>query len=165
MKQEKARRKRAFCALEKKAMEARQGLWMNSNGAGSRNGLNGIIFCRCLPPQRSTGTDTSMKFPSDLVPQKAVAADLCVSIVTLWRARQSGIPEFPEPVVIRNMIFWRRDEVRQLEDALMKYQGRGRFEADRMRAKRAVIIERKLSKVKRSKRTRRKSDERQLHLF
>jgi hypothetical protein len=63
------------------------------------------------------------------------------------------------------MIFWRRDEVRQLEDALMKYQGRGRFEADRMRAKRAVIIERKLSKVKRSKRTRRKSDERQLHLF
>ena len=106
-----------------------------------------------------------MRFPKDLVPQKAVADDLCVSLVTLWRARQSGIPGFPEPVVIRNMIFWRKAEVQQLEDALMKYEGRGRFEADRTRAKRAVIIERALSKVKRSKRTQSKNDERQLPLF
>ncbi len=106
-----------------------------------------------------------MRFPKDLVPQKAVADDLCVSLVTLWRARQSGIPGFPEPVVIRNMIFWRKDEVQQLEDALMKFEGRGRFEADRMRAKRAAIIERELSKVKRPKRAQRKNDESQLHLF
>ncbi len=78
---------------------------------------------------------------------------------------QSGIPGFPEPVIIRNMIFWRKDEVQQLEDALMKFEGRGRFEADRSRAKRAVIIERELSKVKRPRRAQRKNDESQLHLF
>lgn len=106
-----------------------------------------------------------MKFPRDLVPQKAVAEDLCVSLVTLWRARQSGIPDFPEPVVIRNMIFWRKDDVQQLEDALMKYEGRGRFEADRVRAKRTANLERALSKAKRSKRPQRKNDERQLSLL
>lgn len=106
-----------------------------------------------------------MKFPADLVPQKVVASDLCVSLVTLWRARQSGIPGFPQPVVIRKMIFWRKEDVQSLEDALMQFEGRGRFEADRARAKRAVAIERALSRVKRSKRTPRESDERQLHLL
>jgi len=106
-----------------------------------------------------------MKFPKHLVPQKAVAEDLCVSLVTLWRARRSGIPDFPEPVILRNIVFWRTDDIQQLEDALMKFEGRGRFEADRTRAKRAVRIERALSKVKRSKRAQRKSDERQLRLF
>ena len=106
-----------------------------------------------------------MKFPKNLVPQKAVAEDLCVSLVTLWRARRSGIPDFPEPVILRNMVFWRTDDIQQLEDALMKFDGRGRFEADRTRAKRAVSIERALSKVKRAKRAQRKNDERQLRLF
>lgn len=32
-----------------------------------------------------------MRIPKDLVPQKAVAEDLCVSLVTLWRARRSGL--------------------------------------------------------------------------
>lgn len=106
-----------------------------------------------------------MRFPKDLVPQKAVAADLCVSLVTLWRARQSGIPGFPEPVVIRNMIFWRKDDVQQLEDALMQFEGRGRFEADRIRAKRTADIEKAIAKMKRRKRMQRAKDERQLHLF
>lgn len=106
-----------------------------------------------------------MRIPKDLVPQKAVADDLCVSVVTLWRARQSGIPGFPEPVVIRNMIFWRKSDVQQLEDALMKFEGRGRFEADRTRAKRTADMEKALSKVKRTKRQDRKKNERQLHLF
>jgi hypothetical protein len=111
---------------------------------------------RLLPP---------MKFPRDLVPQKAVAEDLCVSLVTLWRARQSGIPDFPAPVIIRNMIFWRKDDVQQLEDALMKFEGRGKFEAHRVQARRIATIERALSKSKRPKRSRRKLDERQLPLF
>lgn len=106
-----------------------------------------------------------MRFPKDLVPQKAVADDLCVSLVTLWRARQSGIPGFPEPVIHRNMVFWRKGDVQQLEDALLRFEGRGRFEADRVRAKRAAAFEKELAKVKRSKRPERKSDERQLHLF
>jgi hypothetical protein len=106
-----------------------------------------------------------MRFPKDLVPQKVVADDLCVSLVTLWRARQSGIPGFPEPVVIRNMIFWRKDELAQLEDALLKFEGRGRFEADRTRAKRVAEMEKTLAKAKRPKRLQRVDDMRQLALF
>ena len=105
-----------------------------------------------------------MKFPSNLVPQKAVAEDLCVSVVTLWRARRSGIPEFPEPVIIRNMIFWRRDDVQRLEDALMKFEGRGKFESQRVQARRNAAMEKALANTKRSTR-RRKNDERQLALF
>ncbi|MEZ6028785.1 MAG: hypothetical protein R3C46_03445 [Hyphomonadaceae bacterium] len=105
-----------------------------------------------------------MKFPSNLIPQKAVADDLCVSLVTLWRARQSNIPDFPEPIIIRNMVFWRREDVQQLEDALMKFEGRGKFESDRVRAKRIAAIEKSLAGSKKSVR-RRKNDERQLHLF
>lgn len=115
--------------------------------------------------QLGQGRQHLMKFPADLVPQKVVASDLCVSLVTLWRARQSGIPGFPQPVVIRKMIFWRKEDVQQLEDALMQFEGRGRFEADRARAKSSAAIKRELSKVKRSKRTLAGNDERQLHLF
>ena len=105
-----------------------------------------------------------MKFPSDLVPQKAVADDLCVSVVTLWRARRSGIPDFPEPVIIRNMIFWRKVDVQQLEDALMKFEGRGKFESQRVHAKRQAAMEKVLANSKKPAR-RRKNDERQLALF
>jgi len=105
-----------------------------------------------------------MKFPSDLVPQKAVAADLCVSLVTLWRARQSGIPDFPEPIVIRNMIFWRKGDVQQLEDALMKFEGRGKFEAELERATRNERLISRLPKLKRQRRVR-QPDSRQLDFF
>ncbi|MDP3736447.1 MAG: hypothetical protein Q8R02_03600 [Hyphomonadaceae bacterium] len=106
-----------------------------------------------------------MKFPRDLVPQKAIAADLCVSLVTLWRARQSGIPGFPEPVVIRNMIFWRRDDVQQLEDALMKFEGRGKFEDSRTRTKRNAELEKIQSTRRPLQRPQRRRDERQMDLF
>lgn len=105
-----------------------------------------------------------MRFPKDLVPQKAVADDLCVSLVTLWRARQSGIPGFPEPVIIRNMIFWRKDDVQQLEDALLKFEGRGRFEADRQREARNERLMSQLPKPKRQRRVR-EPDQRQLDFF
>jgi hypothetical protein len=105
-----------------------------------------------------------MRFPKDLVPQKAVADDLCVSLVTLWRARQSGIPGFPQPVVIRNMIFWRKDELQQLEDALLKFEGRGRFEADRERQARNERLVSQLPKSKRQRRVQ-QSDARQLDFF
>lgn len=105
-----------------------------------------------------------MKFPRDLVPQKAVAEDLCVSLVTLWRARQSGIPDFPTPVIIRNMVFWRKDDVQQLEDALLKFEGRGKFEAERKRATRNERLVSQLPKLKRQRRVR-QSDSRQLDFF
>ena len=107
---------------------------------------------------------TSMKFPAELVPQKVVADDLCVSLVTLWRARRSGIPGFPEPIVLRNMIFWRKDDVDRLEDALLKFEGRGKFEQRRVGARRNASLISSRLKPKRQKRLLR-SDGRQLDLF
>ena len=105
-----------------------------------------------------------MKFPADLVPQKVVADDLCVSLVTLWRARQSGIPGFPEPIVLRNMVFWRKDDVSQLEDALMKFEGRGKFEQRRVSARKNATLMSSRPKSKRQKRLARPGKQ-QLDLF
>ena len=105
-----------------------------------------------------------MKFPADLVPQKVVASDLCVSLVTLWRARQSDIPGFPRPVVIRKMVFWRKEDVQQLEDALMQFEGRGRFEAERKRATKNARLVDSLPKGKRQRRLA-QADKRQLDFF
>ena len=105
-----------------------------------------------------------MKFPANLVPQKVVAGDLCVSVVTLWRARRSGIAGFPEPVILRNMVFWRKDDVGQLEDALMKFEGRGKFERSRVGAQRNADLMGSRPKSKRQKR-RRCTDVQQLDLF
>lgn len=105
-----------------------------------------------------------MKFPKDLVPQKVIADDLCVSVVTLWRARQSGIPGFPAPVIFRNMVFWRKADLDQLEEALLKFQGRGKFEEHRDRLKRIAALAKAQPQPKRVKRPRR-TDERQRDLF
>lgn len=72
-----------------------------------------------------------MRIPKDLVPQKVVAEDLCVSLVTLWRARKSNLPNFPAPIVIKNMIFWRRTDLEKLENALLRFRGRSEFEKQR----------------------------------
>ena len=104
-----------------------------------------------------------MKFPANLIPQKVVADDLCVSLVTLWRARRSGIPGFPEPIVLRNMIFWRKEDVGQLEDALLRFEGRGKFEKSRVGARRNASLMNSRSKSKRQKPL--LSDRRQLDLF
>jgi hypothetical protein len=105
-----------------------------------------------------------MKFPKDLVPQKVIAEDLCVSLVTLWRARQSGIPGFPAPVIFRNMVFWRKADLDQLEDALLKFEGRGQFEERRERSQRIAKLAKAQPQPKRVKRPRR-ADERQRDLF
>ena len=105
-----------------------------------------------------------MKFPPDLVPQKVVAYDLCVSVVTLWRARRSEIPGFPEPVVLRNMVFWRKDDVDQLEDALLRFEGRGKFEEQRVRTRRNERLMRARPQPKRRK-LGPHQDKRQLDLF
>lgn len=98
------------------------------------------------------------------MPQKAVADDLCVSLVTLWRARQSGIPGFPEPVIYRNMVFWKKADLDKLEDALLKFEGRSKFEERRDRSKRIAALTKARPQPKRLKRARR-SDERQQDLF
>jgi hypothetical protein len=105
-----------------------------------------------------------MKVPADLVPQKVVADDLCVSLATLWRARRSNLPGFPAPVILRNMVFWRRADLAKLEDALMQFQGRGKFEQERERSKRIAAMTTARPQPKRIKR-RRRPDERQRDLF
>lgn len=105
-----------------------------------------------------------MKFPADLIPQKVVAGDLCVSLVTLWRARRSEIPGFPEPIFLRNMVFWRKSDVSQLEDALMKFEGRGKFEQRRVGDRRNANLMNSRPKPKRHKRPR-SLGEQQLDLF
>lgn len=105
-----------------------------------------------------------MKVPADLVPQKVVADDLCVSLATLWRARRSNLPGFPAPVIVRNMVFWRSSDLGKLEDALMQFQGRSKFEQERQRSKRIAVLAKARPQPKRIKRTRR-PDERQRDLF
>ena len=147
MKQVKARRKRAICSREVKGVEANLGLWIVRDQS---------------PGLKAHGVE--MRFPADLVPQKVVADDLCVSIVTLWRARRSGIPGFPEPIVIRNMIFWRKDDVGRLEDALLRFEGRGEFEKRRTGDRRNASLLNSRSKARRQKGLL-PSDQRQLDLF
>ncbi len=106
-----------------------------------------------------------MRIPKDLIPQKAVAADLCVSLVTLWRARRSDLSDFPEPVVLRNMIFWKKQDLQQLEDALMRFEGRGKFEADRIRSQRNGALIKTLPLAKRARRSERDRNNHQLDLF
>jgi hypothetical protein len=105
-----------------------------------------------------------MKVSPDLVPQKVVAGDLCVSLATLWRARRSNLPGFPAPVIVRNMVFWRKADLSKLEDALMQFEGRGKFEQERVRSKRIAAMTKAHPQPKRIKRTRR-PDERQRDLF
>lgn len=105
-----------------------------------------------------------MKVPPDLVPQKVVADDLCVSLSTLWRARRSDLPGFPAPVIVRNMVSWKKADLGKLEDALMQFAGRGKFEQERARSRRIDAMTKARPQAKRIKRTRR-PDDRQRDLF
>lgn len=89
-----------------------------------------------------------MKLPADLVPQKAVAEDLCVSLVTLWRARKAGIPGFPEPVTFHNLICWRKSDLNKLEDALLRFRGRVSFERERHAARRTETLKRAKARIR-----------------
>ncbi len=80
----------------------------------------------------------------DLIPQKAVADELCVSITTLWRARSSKLEGFPPPVIVQGAVFWRKADLDHLEDALLKFKGRGVFERNRE-------AERKLKRLRAAK--------------
>lgn len=68
---------------------------------------------------------------ADLIPQKAVADDLCVSLTTLWRARKSKLDGFPAPLIVKGAVFWKKSDLPQLEDAMLTFRGRGVFERNR----------------------------------
>lgn len=78
----------------------------------------------------------------DLVPQKRIAAELGVSRSSLWRARHSSIPGFPQPIVLRARVYWREADLPALKAALERFQGRKAFEKERRHAKaRAALAE------------------------
>jgi|CXWL01.1.fsa_nt_gi predicted DNA-binding transcriptional regulator AlpA len=91
----------------------------------------------------------------DLIPFKVVVEELGVSRATLWRAARSNIGSFPQPIVIRRLVFWRRCDLDKLEDALMRYQGRCAFERQRAEIKKVAAL--KKAKAAFDKQSRRKS--------
>ncbi len=99
----------------------------------------------------------------DLVPLKRVADELCVSRATLWRARQSHLPDFPQPLIVRRLVYWRRGDLKRLEDALMQFQGRIQFETARAAHRKVEAIKKSAASQKRPRRARTKT--RQPDLF
>lgn len=91
----------------------------------------------------------------DLIPYKAVLEELGVSRTTLWRARSSGIGGFPQPIVRNHMVFWRREDLSKLEDAIFRYRGRVVFERQRE-------AERKVAALTRSARPKRRRRDKKL---
>lgn len=88
----------------------------------------------------------------DYLPQKAVAQDLGVSLATLWRARSSNLPDFPEPTIIRGQVFWKKSELQALEDALMQFKGRSVFERQRNHAGKVSALRKLRANAKRERR-------------
>lgn len=89
---------------------------------------------------------------ADLVPLKQVAAQLGVSRATIWRARTSGIAGFPAPVMLSRYVFWKRSDLERLEDALLRYQGRVKFEAGRKAQARIDALKGRLRSARNGKR-------------
>jgi hypothetical protein len=68
---------------------------------------------------------------NELIAMKSAAYEIGVSQVTLWRACQCDLPDFPPPIVIRRRIYWWKKDLNALEDSIMYYQGRGDYERRR----------------------------------
>lgn len=101
---------------------------------------------------------------SELVPLKVVVEDLCVSATTLWRASKMKLPGWPAPVVIRRLIYWRKADLAALEEALLRFEGRGSFERQRDHAKKVKALT-KARAVKRRRRDGASPDPSQKQLF
>lgn len=101
----------------------------------------------------------------ELVPMKLVAGALGVSRQTLWRASRSSIPGFPPPTIVRRRVYWQRLELAALEAAMLRYEGRQRFEVNRVRARRVAAISALAKSATRGARPSRARDRDQPNLF
>lgn len=102
----------------------------------------------------------------DLIPLKVVAEEMGMSRASLWRARRSDIPGFPEPTIIRQLVYWKKSDLDKLETALMHYRGRIAFERNREASRRVAVLERSRAASKRKpKRSDRGSAKQQPNLF
>lgn len=84
-----------------------------------------------------------MKKRDDLIPLKQVAEEVGMSRTSLWRACRSDIPDFPAPVIIRRLVYWKKQDLERLDAALLRYRGRVKFE-------RAREAEQKIKRLKRN---------------
>lgn len=76
----------------------------------------------------------------ELVPLKRAAEAIGVSRTSLWRARQCAIADFPEPVLVGRLIYWRRADIPKLDEAMLRYEGRGAFEKRRDHARKVRVL-------------------------
>lgn len=83
----------------------------------------------------------------ELVPLKLVAEEVGMSRTSLWRAARSAIAGFPPPVVIRRLVYWRRQDLDRLDDALARYRGRVEFERQREAQRRIARLQQKLKRA------------------
>jgi len=65
---------------------------------------------------------------------KEVIEELGVSRTTFWRAR-AGLHDFPEPLKIGGLLYWRPSQLDAVEQALNRFRGRCKFEAARRHTK------------------------------
>lgn len=105
-----------------------------------------------------------MRF-KDYLPQKAVAEDLGVSLPTLWRARNSNLPNFPAPTIIRGQVYWKKSELQALEDAILQFRGRSVFESQRDHANKVKALIKAKPSPKRKPRQQSRRDSSQQELF
>lgn len=95
-----------------------------------------------------------MKAKDDLIPAKVIVDEFCVSRTTLWRASKSNIPGFPDPVIIRRLVYWRRGDLDRLEEALMRYLGRIAFERQREAQRKVGELKRAVAAAQQQRRPR-----------
>lgn len=86
---------------------------------------------------------------SDLIPFKIVAEEVGMSRTSLWRAARSDIPDFPTPIVIRRLVYWKRQDIERLEAALLSYKGRVNFERGRAAQERIAKLKKAAKPAKR----------------
>ena len=74
----------------------------------------------------------------DLIHFKVVLWRLGLSRTSVWRAMRAQIPNFPGPIIIRRRLYWRESDLPRLEQAMLHYAGRTRFERQRSRTASAI---------------------------
>lgn len=92
----------------------------------------------------------AMKRKDDLVPFKQVADEVGTSRTSLWRAARSDIPGFPAPVIIRRLVYWKRQDLERLDEALLRYRGRVKFERERQARQKIELLKKTNAMSKRT---------------
>ena len=74
---------------------------------------------------------------NDLVPLKRVLTLCNISRATLWRVSRAGVEGFPRATKQNGRIYWGKDQLAAIKDAISKFEGRTVFDQRRANARRA----------------------------